>query len=202
MPADKPNTDSDSSSESEEVDLQNRAAGLGTFAAMKWMVNGLAPVPGRKSIIFLSEGFKLQSRSEGVATLNGSLTDQASRTGVVIYSIDPRGIPSLALGAADDVRNSHHPPLRANIAETLSPALITEQGENGNQNERESKAERICLGQPAASSPAPARPNPDVVADARRRSFSLDYKRRILKEAEAVKAIGGILALDDMAPGA
>ena len=74
------------------------------------MVNGLAPVPVRKSIIFLSEGFKLQSRSEGVATLNGSLTDQASRTGVVIYSIDPRGIPSLALGAADDVRNSHHPP--------------------------------------------------------------------------------------------
>ena len=60
----------------------------------------------------------------------------------------------------------------------------------------------ISFGHPAASSPAPARPNPDVVADARRRSFSLDYKLRILKEAEAVKAIGGILALDDMAPGA
>ena len=94
------------------------------------------------------------------------------------------------------------PPLRANRAETPSPALITEQGENGNQNEYESEAERICLGQPAASSPTPARPNPEVVADARRRSFSLDYKLRILKEAEAVKAIGGILALDDMAPGA
>lgn len=35
VPADEPNTDSDSSSESEEVDLQNRAAGLGTFAAME-----------------------------------------------------------------------------------------------------------------------------------------------------------------------
>jgi transposase-like protein len=33
------------------------------------------------------------------------------------------------------------------------------------------------------------------VADARRRTFSLDYKLRILKEAEAVKAIGGIGAL-------
>ena len=108
-----------------------------------------------------------------------------------------RGIGGLGYGASKNLN-----PLRANIAETLSPALITEQGENGNQNERESKAERICLGQPAASSPAPARPNPDVVADARRRSFSLDYKLRILKEAEAVKAIGGILALDDMAPGA
>jgi len=31
-----------------------------------------------------------------------------------------------------------------------------------------------------ASSPVPARPNPEVVADARRRTFSLDYKLRIL----------------------
>ena len=49
--------------------------------------------------------------------------------------------------------------------------------------------------QPAASSPAPSRPSPEVVADARRRTFSLDYKLRILKEAEAVKAVGGIGAL-------
>ena len=59
-----------------------------------------------------------------------------------------------------------------------------------------SDAERSgAPGHPAASSPAPARPNPEVVADARRRTFSLDYKLRILKEAEAVKAIGGIAAL-------
>ena len=49
--------------------------------------------------------------------------------------------------------------------------------------------------QPVAGSPAPARPSPEVVADARRRTFSLDYKLRILKEAEAVKAVGGIGAL-------
>ncbi len=51
------------------------------------------------------------------------------------------------------------------------------------------------LGQPVASSPAPSRPSPEVVADARRRTFSLDYKLRILKEAEAVKGAGGIGAL-------
>jgi len=59
-----------------------------------------------------------------------------------------------------------------------------------------SEAERSgAPGQPAASSPPPARPNPEVVADARRRTFSLDYKLRVLKEAEAVKAVGGIAAL-------
>ncbi len=59
-----------------------------------------------------------------------------------------------------------------------------------------SEAERSgAPGHPAASSPPPARPNPEVVADARRRTFSLDYKLRILKEAEALKATGGIAAL-------
>ena len=56
-----------------------------------------------------------------------------------------------------------------------------------------SEAERSGVpGQPVADSPATSRPRPEVVADARRRTFSLDYKLRILKEAEAVKGAGGI----------
>ena len=103
--------------------------------------------------------------------------------------------PSTTLSEAGCPRGREQRALRANIAETLSPVLITEQGENGNQSEHESEAEWICLGQPAASSPPPARPNPEVVADARRRTFSLDYKLGILKKAEALKATGGIAAL-------
>ncbi len=59
-----------------------------------------------------------------------------------------------------------------------------------------SEAERSGVpGQPVAGSPGSSRPSPEVVADARRRTFSLDYKLRILKEAEAVKGAGGIGAL-------
>ena len=47
VPADDPDTGGDS--DSPEDDLINRAAGLGTFGAMEWTINGLAPVPGRKS---------------------------------------------------------------------------------------------------------------------------------------------------------
>lgn len=61
--------------------------------------------------------------------------------------------------------------------------------------ERSEAAQSGVPGQPAASSAAPSRPNPEVVADARRRTFSLEYKLRILKEAEAVKSTGGIGAL-------
>jgi transposase-like protein len=45
--------------------------------------------------------------------------------------------------------------------------------------------------------PAPPRPNPEVVADARRRSFTGDYKQRILAELDSASgqpgAIGALL---------
>ena len=47
----------------------------------------------------------------------------------------------------------------------------------------------------APERPAPPRPNPEVVADARRRSFTADYKLRILAEADAAVQPGMIGAL-------
>lgn len=48
----------------------------------------------------------------------------------------------------------------------------------------------------AASQVAPAQPDPEVVADAKRRRFTLDYKLRVLQEAEAAKnRPGGVGAL-------
>jgi transposase len=66
------------------------------------------------------------------------------------------------------------------------------------------EAERSAANGSAASatnvaSPAPAKPtpNPEVVADARRRSFTLEYKMRILTQADAAKeqpgAVGALL---------
>jgi transposase len=49
---------------------------------------------------------------------------------------------------------------------------------------------------PVPPQPAPA-PNPEVVADAKRRTFALEYKMRILAEADAAKdqpgAVGALL---------
>ena len=74
-------------------------------------------------------------------------------------------------------------PLRANISETLLGPLITEQGENGSQRGNE---EQDC------SSPCP---NPEVVAKPRRRTFTAEYKQRILIEADAARFSGTIGAL-------
>lgn len=62
-----------------------------------------------------------------------------------------------------------------------------------------SEADRSAVaGKTVAAEPAtPPRPNPEVVADAKRRTFSAQYKQRILAEADAAAAhpgaIGGLL---------
>jgi len=76
-----------------------------------------------------------------------------------------------------------------------APTILT--GAERREGER-SEADRS--GEPAkiVAGPAPAalRPNPEVVADAKRRTFTAEYKLRIIKAADAAKgAPGGVGAL-------
>jgi transposase len=80
--------------------------------------------------------------------------------------------------------------------ETAPPVVITEQGENRNPCEEQ----RNLFGSPhglarrgRAARPAPPRPDPEVVADAKRRTFSAEYKQRILAEADAAAALPGAI---------
>src|SRR5450759_5423345 len=68
---------------------------------------------------------------------------------------------------------------------TYSPALAAERSESARSEDERSTA----VG-------AADRPNPEVVAGAKRRSFTAEYKQRILAEADRAKdAAGGIGAL-------
>ena len=60
-----------------------------------------------------------------------------------------------------------------------------------------SEADRsAAAGNTVATEPAtPPRPDPEVVADAKRRTFTADYKQRILAEADAAPQPGAIGAL-------
>jgi VWFA-related protein len=80
---------------------------VGTLGAINYIVKGLRELPGRKSIVLISDGFKIFSQSEpggSVRILNAltRLTDLANRASVVIYTMDARGLQVLGLTAADD----------------------------------------------------------------------------------------------------
>jgi len=76
--------------------LHASMSATGTLGALNLVVRGARDLPGRKAVIFVSEGFVIP-RSEGDARVRSVLDrviDQATRAGVVIYALDCRGLQS------------------------------------------------------------------------------------------------------------
>ncbi|MCB1025759.1 MAG: VWA domain-containing protein [Acidobacteria bacterium] len=91
-------------------DFRTRVFTTGSLGALGYIVKGLKQLPGRKSIMFLSDGFKIfgtggngfVDSSETLERLR-RLIDEANRAAVVVYSIDARGLQTLGFTAADDL---------------------------------------------------------------------------------------------------
>jgi VWFA-related protein len=73
---------------------------VGTLGAIQYVARGVAELPGRKSIVVLSEGFGLCPVSRVESAFRG-LVDAANRAGVVIYTIDARGLTPTGVRADD-----------------------------------------------------------------------------------------------------
>jgi VWFA-related protein len=79
---------------------------VGTLGTLDYIVKGLRELPGRKSVVLISDGFKMFSRSEPqgsqrIQVAMQRLTEQANRASVLVYTMDARGLQNLGLTAAD-----------------------------------------------------------------------------------------------------
>jgi VWFA-related protein len=81
--------------------VRNRAANLmrqashwvlKTLSALDQLVRDSAVVPGRKVLFFISDGFLIDSNYTDMSNAIRTLASSAARAGVVIYSIDARGL--------------------------------------------------------------------------------------------------------------
>ncbi|MBZ5495266.1 MAG: VWA domain-containing protein [Acidobacteriia bacterium] len=72
-----------------------------TLSALRDAVRACAALPGRKLIFFLSDGFVLQPQRSDIGHRLQEMTDAAARVGIVIYSLDTRG---LVVGLPDATR--------------------------------------------------------------------------------------------------
>jgi hypothetical protein len=85
--------------------LRSDLATSGTLGALEYVLRGIEALPGRKSVVFVSEGFDLGIK-DAKASRNWSaftrVMDRANRAGVVIYSMDARGLQTAGLTAEDD----------------------------------------------------------------------------------------------------
>lgn len=97
---------------------QSAAITRRSLDSLESAVNSTAQLPGRKLVFFLSEGFYLGFGSTDTADRLRRITGAAARAGVVIYTIDARGLATTPY--YDASRESQSPNPR-----TQSPGLVT-----------------------------------------------------------------------------
>ena len=73
---------------------QSNVVALNTLYTLASVVRGFGPLPGRKVLFFVSDGFIMDERDSGLRERMRAISDAAARAGVVIYSLDAQGLRS------------------------------------------------------------------------------------------------------------
>ncbi|MEZ5428373.1 MAG: VWA domain-containing protein [Pyrinomonadaceae bacterium] len=107
----------------------------GTLGAINYIVQGMRELPGRKSIMLLSDGFSLFTNSDNrlaessrVLDALRRLVDQANRSAVIIYTIDARGLVVGGLTAADNVSSLTGDQIEQRLADRRNKLFDSQEG--------------------------------------------------------------------------
>ena len=85
--------------------LQAASVIVKTYTSLEWLMQSSAMLPGRKLAFFISDGFLLETgpRNADPRNLLSRIIDEAMRAGVVVYTIDARGLISGQLDVTNNV---------------------------------------------------------------------------------------------------
>ena len=78
----------------QQIVVQSAPSTDDTLRLLEGLMRTAAQVPGRKLVFVISDGFYLNDRKTGAIDRIRKVTDAAGRAGVVIYTLDARGIVS------------------------------------------------------------------------------------------------------------
>ena len=79
---------------SQAVSQQGSAVTSNTLAGLESLIRSAKKLPGRKLLFFISSGFFIDDRNSNTRSKLQQITSAAARSGVVIYSMDARGLVS------------------------------------------------------------------------------------------------------------
>src|SRR5436190_353970 len=71
---------------------QSGAITMNTLIGLERLIRGVKDLPGRKVVFFLSDGFHVQNKRSDAMGKMRDITSAAARSGVIIYSMDSRGL--------------------------------------------------------------------------------------------------------------
>jgi len=106
---------------------------VGTLGAVNYVVRGLNELPGRKSILLISDGFRiynLDDPTRNLRTLDAlrKLIDQAGRASVVIYTMNATGLQTLSLTAADQTGQMNAEQVEQQLSNRRVQAFESQEG--------------------------------------------------------------------------
>ena len=106
---------------------------VGTLGAVNYVVRGLRDLPGRKSILLISDGFRIFSQDDPTRNFRTlqklqRLIDEAGRASVVIYTMNATGLQTLMPTAADDMSGRDFQQMQDAMASRRNAAFETQEG--------------------------------------------------------------------------
>jgi VWFA-related protein len=83
----------------------------GSIGALNFALRGVESLPGRKTVVFVSEGSGLGVRNprSNIPDALKRVIDRANRAGVVLYAIDPAGIRTTSRSEGSDIAQRRTP---------------------------------------------------------------------------------------------
>ena len=106
---------------------------VGTLGAVSYVVRGLRELPGRKSILLISDGFRIYNRDDPTRNYRAlealrRLVDQAGRASVVIYTMNATGLQTLGLTAADSTGQRTASQIEQQLSNRRTAAFDSQEG--------------------------------------------------------------------------
>ncbi|MBL8206639.1 MAG: VWA domain-containing protein [Blastocatellia bacterium] len=104
--------ESEARSKARMIVSENTSLTRATLGTIENILRGLRGLPGRKTMVMLSDGFLLGGFSQGALYDVRRITDAATRSGVVIYALDTRGLIAMpeAFDASQPGFGNEQPP--------------------------------------------------------------------------------------------
>ncbi|MBL8182420.1 MAG: VWA domain-containing protein [Blastocatellia bacterium] len=116
-------------------DFRTQGFVTGTLGALRYIVTGMAVLPGRKSVIMYSDGFSIfetnengQQETSQVLDFLRALIDEANRASVVFYTVDARGLQTAGFTAADSISNTSPEAMNAQSSARRAQLYNTQEG--------------------------------------------------------------------------
>ncbi len=192
-------------------DLRSNIFATGTLGALRYIVAGMSELPGRKSVILFSDGFRLfnpdDSQSDLVLDFMRRLLDTANRSSVVFYTIDARGLVDISLSAADQIADSSADAVSRALSGRRDELFDTQEGLNflasetggiaiKNNNDLSGGVRRILEDQSYYL--VAYEPDPGTFDPAKRRFNKLEVK--VLRPGAQVRYRSGFFNVADKGP--